>query len=38
MLEFAEAVKTLDQMLVNEATGYSMEALIQKFPTSSRDM
>src|SRR5882672_509828 len=32
MLEFAEAVKTLDQMLVNEATGYSMEALYSKIP------
>jgi L-ascorbate metabolism protein UlaG (beta-lactamase superfamily) len=32
MLEFAEAVKTLDQMLVNEAVGYSMEALYSKIP------
>jgi L-ascorbate metabolism protein UlaG (beta-lactamase superfamily) len=32
MLEFAEAIKTLDQMLVNEATGYSMEALYSKVP------
>jgi L-ascorbate metabolism protein UlaG (beta-lactamase superfamily) len=32
MIEFAEAVKTLDQMLVNEATGYSMEALYSKIP------
>jgi L-ascorbate metabolism protein UlaG (beta-lactamase superfamily) len=32
MLEFAEAIKTLDQMLVNEATGYSMEAHYSKVP------
>ena len=32
MLELAEAIKTLDQMLVNEATGYSMEALYSKVP------
>jgi L-ascorbate metabolism protein UlaG (beta-lactamase superfamily) len=32
MHEFAEAIKTLDQMLVNEATGYSMEALYSKVP------
>jgi L-ascorbate metabolism protein UlaG (beta-lactamase superfamily) len=32
MLEFAEAIKTLDQMLVSEATGYSMEALYSKIP------
>jgi L-ascorbate metabolism protein UlaG (beta-lactamase superfamily) len=32
LLEFAEAVKTLDQMLVNEATGYSMEGLYAKIP------
>jgi L-ascorbate metabolism protein UlaG (beta-lactamase superfamily) len=31
-LEFAEAIKTLDQMLVKEATGYSMEALYLKVP------
>jgi L-ascorbate metabolism protein UlaG (beta-lactamase superfamily) len=32
MLELAEAIKTLDQMLGNEATGYSMEALYSKVP------
>jgi L-ascorbate metabolism protein UlaG (beta-lactamase superfamily) len=32
MLEFAEAIKTLDQMLVNEATGYSMEANYSRVP------
>jgi L-ascorbate metabolism protein UlaG (beta-lactamase superfamily) len=32
MLEFAEAVETLDHMLANEATGYSMEALYSKIP------
>jgi L-ascorbate metabolism protein UlaG (beta-lactamase superfamily) len=32
MLDFAEAIKTLDQMLVSEATGYSMEALYSKVP------
>jgi L-ascorbate metabolism protein UlaG (beta-lactamase superfamily) len=32
MLDFAEAIKTLDQLLVNEATGYSMEALYSKVP------
>jgi L-ascorbate metabolism protein UlaG (beta-lactamase superfamily) len=32
MLEFAEAIRTLDQMLLNEATGYSMEALYTKVP------
>jgi len=32
MLEFAEAIKTLEQILVNEATGYSMEALYSKVP------
>jgi L-ascorbate metabolism protein UlaG (beta-lactamase superfamily) len=32
MLELAEAIKTLDQMLVNEATGYSMEALYSTVP------
>jgi L-ascorbate metabolism protein UlaG (beta-lactamase superfamily) len=32
MLEFAEAIKTLDQMLVNEATGHSMEAHYSKVP------
>jgi L-ascorbate metabolism protein UlaG (beta-lactamase superfamily) len=36
MLEFAEAVKTLDQMLVNEATGYSMAALYSKIPDPLR--
>jgi hypothetical protein len=38
MVEFAEAIKTLDQMLVNEATGYSMEAHYSKVPIFSRDM
>jgi len=32
MLEFAEAIKALDQLLVNEATGYSMEAHYSKVP------
>jgi L-ascorbate metabolism protein UlaG (beta-lactamase superfamily) len=32
MVEFADAIKTLDQMLVNEASGYSMEALYPKVP------
>jgi L-ascorbate metabolism protein UlaG (beta-lactamase superfamily) len=32
MLEFADAIKMLDQMLVNEATGYSMGALYSKIP------
>jgi L-ascorbate metabolism protein UlaG (beta-lactamase superfamily) len=32
MLDFAEAIKTLDQMLINEATGYSMETLYSKVP------
>jgi L-ascorbate metabolism protein UlaG (beta-lactamase superfamily) len=32
MVEFAEAIKTLDQMLLNEATGYSMESLYTKVP------
>src|SRR5262245_52016581 len=32
ILEFAEAIKSLDQMLVNEANGYSMEALYSKVP------
>jgi L-ascorbate metabolism protein UlaG (beta-lactamase superfamily) len=32
MLEFADAIKALDQMLVNEATGYSMEAHYAKIP------
>jgi L-ascorbate metabolism protein UlaG (beta-lactamase superfamily) len=32
ILEFAEAIKSLDQILVNEATGYSMEALYSKVP------
>lgn len=32
MLELAEAIKTLDQTLVNEATGHSMEALYSKVP------
>jgi L-ascorbate metabolism protein UlaG (beta-lactamase superfamily) len=32
MLDFAEAIRALDQMLVNEATGYSMEALYSKVP------
>lgn len=32
MLEFAEAVKALDALLLNEATGYSLEPLYQKIP------
>jgi L-ascorbate metabolism protein UlaG (beta-lactamase superfamily) len=32
MLEFAGAIQTLDQMLFNEADGYSMEALYTKVP------
>jgi L-ascorbate metabolism protein UlaG (beta-lactamase superfamily) len=32
MLEFAEAIKTLDHVLINDATGYSMEALYSKVP------
>jgi L-ascorbate metabolism protein UlaG (beta-lactamase superfamily) len=32
MIEFAEAIAKLDQLLVNEATGYSMEALYAKVP------
>lgn len=32
MIEFANAVHTLDQLLANEANGYSMEALYQKVP------
>ncbi|AFZ28248.1 putative Zn-dependent hydrolase of beta-lactamase fold protein (plasmid) [Cylindrospermum stagnale PCC 7417] len=32
MLELAEAIKTLDKMLTNEATGYSLEPVYQKIP------
>jgi L-ascorbate metabolism protein UlaG (beta-lactamase superfamily) len=32
MLEFAESIKILDQILINEANGYSMEALYSKVP------
>lgn len=32
MLDLAEAIKALDQMLLNEATGYSMEAHYAKVP------
>jgi L-ascorbate metabolism protein UlaG (beta-lactamase superfamily) len=32
LLEFAEAVETLDQMLAKEANGYSMETLYSKVP------
>jgi L-ascorbate metabolism protein UlaG (beta-lactamase superfamily) len=32
MIRFAEAVKTLDQMLLDEAAGYSLEPLYQKAP------
>jgi L-ascorbate metabolism protein UlaG (beta-lactamase superfamily) len=32
MLDFAEAVRTLDQTLINEATGYSMGELYSKVP------
>lgn len=32
MLEFADAVKSLDKMLVTEANGYSLEPLYQKIP------
>ncbi|MEC4883851.1 MAG: MBL fold metallo-hydrolase [Scytonema sp. PMC 1070.18] len=32
MLELAEAIKTLNTMLLDEATGYSLEALYQKVP------
>ena len=32
MLEFAEAIKALDQMLINDATGYSMATLYSKIP------
>jgi L-ascorbate metabolism protein UlaG (beta-lactamase superfamily) len=32
MLEFAEAVSALDQMLDNEATGYTLEPLYKKIP------
>jgi L-ascorbate metabolism protein UlaG (beta-lactamase superfamily) len=34
LLEFADAIKILDQMLVNDATGYSMESLYSKVPES----
>jgi L-ascorbate metabolism protein UlaG (beta-lactamase superfamily) len=32
MLELAEAIKTLDKMLANEATGYSLEPIYQNIP------
>jgi L-ascorbate metabolism protein UlaG (beta-lactamase superfamily) len=32
MIEFAEAIEALDQMLLNEANGYSMEAHYSKVP------
>lgn len=32
MLELAEAIKSLDEMLLNEATGFSLEPLYQKVP------
>ena len=32
MLQFAEAVKQLDEMLTNEATGYSLTSLYEKTP------
>lgn len=32
MLELAEAIKTLEQMLIDEATGYSLEAFYLKVP------
>src|SRR6185503_11834664 len=32
MLEFADAIKSLDKMLVTEANGYSLEPLYQKIP------
>jgi L-ascorbate metabolism protein UlaG (beta-lactamase superfamily) len=32
MIEFAEAVKALDEVLKNEAKGYSLEPLYQKIP------
>jgi len=32
MLEFAKAVKSLDEMLTNDASGFSLEPLYQKIP------
>ena len=37
MVEFAEAVKKLDQMLMDEAVGYSLEPLYAKLPDVLRD-
>jgi len=36
MLEFSEAIKSLDKMLVSEADGYSLEPLYQKIPDALR--
>jgi L-ascorbate metabolism protein UlaG (beta-lactamase superfamily) len=36
MLEFAEAVKSLDKILMTEANGYSMEPLYEKIPETLR--
>ena len=36
LLEFADAVKALDDMLASEATGYSLEASYQKIPEALR--
>jgi L-ascorbate metabolism protein UlaG (beta-lactamase superfamily) len=32
MIQFAEAIKTLNEMLMNEAKGHSMESLYEKIP------